>query len=189
MTHWHYVYCVWIVQAIICVRFVHWVIDPKFPMISFLCRTGLAVNPDEHGTDYWRSEYMTHVLIQREEKSTKTTALHRHTEFIIYSNYQLAVCLSSIIAFQITKASLLIHFSLFAKRKEKKKELSSTIPWIALIVIWHALKTRLLVHLPDESALQAKRLMNAKGVRDRSLQSSSARTKSSILWTVPGSKM
>ena len=67
---------------------------------------------------------------QREEKSTKTTALHRHTEFIIYSNYQLAVCLSGIIAFQITKASLLIHFSLFAKRKEKKKELSSTMDCI-----------------------------------------------------------
>ena len=183
MTHWHYVYCVWIVQAIICVRFVHWVIDPKFPMISFLCRTGLAVNPDEHGTDYWRSEYMTHVLIQTEEKSTKTTALHRHTEFIIYSNYQLAVCLSGIIAFQVTKNKFTYPFQV----TKKKRRL--VVPWIASIVIWLALKTRLLVHLPDESALQAKRLMNAKGVRDRSLQSSSARTKSSILWTVPGSKM
>jgi hypothetical protein len=117
---------------------------------------------------------------QREEKNIKTTALHRRTEFIRYSNYHLAVCLSGIVAFQVTKASLLIHFSFFAKKENKRKG-RLVVPWIALIVIWHALKTRLLVHLPNESALQAKRLMNAKGVRDRSLQSSSARTKSSIL--------
>ena len=66
---------------------------------------------------------------QREEKNMKTTTLHRHRVLQIFK-HQLAVCLSSIIAFQITKASLLIHFSLFAKRKEKKKELSSTMDCI-----------------------------------------------------------
>jgi len=57
---------------------------------------------------------------QREEKNIKTTTLHRHRVLQIFK-HQLAVCLSSIIAFQITKASLLIHFSLFAKRKRKEK--------------------------------------------------------------------
>jgi len=62
---------------------------------------------------------MTHVLIQREEKSTKTTALHRHTEFIIYSNYQLAVCLSGIIAFQVTKNKFTYPFQV-TKKKERR---------------------------------------------------------------------